>query len=51
MKKGEAFVPASQDEAFAVAGQKLRVIREQKGMSQEDVAFDAKVDQSTHAIE
>jgi transcriptional regulator with XRE-family HTH domain len=28
------------------AGQKLRAIREKKGMTQEDLAFEAKMDQS-----
>jgi transcriptional regulator with XRE-family HTH domain len=36
-----------QQAAFVSAGQKLRKLREQKGLSQEDLAFEAKVDQST----
>jgi transcriptional regulator with XRE-family HTH domain len=40
-------IPAGQNEAFVAAGQILKAIREQKGMSQEDLAFEAGMDQST----
>lgn len=46
MKKTEKAIPAPQNEAFIEAGRRLRNFREQKGMSQEDLAFEAKMDQS-----
>lgn len=36
-----------QDQEFKKAGASLRSIREAKGKTQEDLAFEAKIDQST----
>jgi transcriptional regulator with XRE-family HTH domain len=37
----------NQDEAFRLAGDALRTMRQAKGLSQEDLSFEAKMDQST----
>lgn len=37
----------SQDEAMKTAGAKLRQLREHRRMSQEDLSFEASIDQST----
>lgn len=47
MKKTVSTGETGQSEAFGESGRQLRAIREQKGLSQEDLAFEAGVDQST----
>ena len=45
--KGELKKMSTQDDVFRIAGASLRAIREAKGLSQEDLSFDANIDQST----